>query len=60
LNKEGRSILTVGGLDGTTTKVFDIEENEQVIGIKAPTKKDPASLNHGAPYNLQFKIAKLI
>ena len=42
------------------TKVFKVEENEQVIGIKAQTRSDPTHENHGTLYNLQFKIAKFI
>jgi hypothetical protein len=60
LNKEGRSVLKVGAFDGPTTKVFKLDENEQVIGIKEQTDIDPANPNHGRLYNLQFKIAKFI
>ena len=42
------------------TRVFEVEENEQVIGIKAQTYRDPTKSNHGQLSNLQFKIAKLI
>ena len=65
LNKEGKSLLKVGRFNGdffgkVTTKVFEVEENEQVIGIKAYTRRDPTHYAHGCLRNLQFKIAKLI
>jgi hypothetical protein len=52
--------MKIGMFDGETTKVFKVEENEQVIGIQTHTLRDPKSFSHGALYNLQFKIAKLI
>ena len=56
LNKEGKSLLKVGNFDGRYTEVFEVEENEQVIGIKAQNDiYNPSPL-----LNLQFKIAKLI
>jgi hypothetical protein len=60
LNKEGESILLYGIFDGVFNKEFSVEDNEQVIGIKAQTVENPASRCHGMLYNLQFKIAKLI
>jgi hypothetical protein len=60
LSKEGRTFLLVGDSAGYTTKVFEVEENEQVIGIKALTVTAPAHVNHGSLVNLQFKIAKVI
>ena len=58
LNKEGKSLLKVGRFDEDyTTKVFEVEEDEQVIGIK--TQIVAGSKNHSM-YNLQFKIGKLI
>ncbi len=63
MNKEGKSILKVGSLvkeSYTTNKVLKLEENEQVIGIKAFTVRDPANRCHGSLYSLQFKIAKFI
>jgi hypothetical protein len=60
LNKEGISILKTGNFDGIM-QVFKIEDNEQVIGIKAKTKRDTADKkNYGRLYNLQFQIVKLI
>ena len=41
LNKEGKTVLKVGNSTGYTTKVFKVEENEQVIGIKALTNTEP-------------------
>ena len=58
LNKEGKSLLKVGLFNGDTTKVFKVEESEQVIGIKAHTRSDPTFSNHGSLFNLQFKISK--
>ncbi len=52
--------MKIGRFEGETTKFFKVEENEQVIGIKAETRSDPANTSHGTLYNLQFKIAKLI
>ena len=60
LNKKGESILLYGVFDGVFKKEFSVEDNEKVIGIKAKTVENPASLCHGILYNLQFKIAKLI
>ena len=40
LDKEGESLLKVGDFYGDTTEVFEVDENEQVIGIKAHTR-DP-------------------
>jgi hypothetical protein len=57
LNKQGKSILKVGPFTGDITKVAKVEENENVIGIKAQIRKDPTSNNHGKLYNLQFIIA---
>ena len=59
LNKEGKSLLKVGDFNHKT-KVFEVEENEQVIGIKAHTPSDPTDPCHGCLINLQFKIGKLI
>ena len=59
LNKQGKTILKFGRVYGKT-EVFNIEVNEQVIGIKAKTCWDLKHVCHGALYNLQFKIAKLI
>ena len=59
LNKEGKSILKIGKFDGHI-KVFSLEENERVIGIKAQTGRDPTLSIHGALFNLTFKISKLI
>ncbi len=60
LDKNGRSLLSVGCFDRPYTDEISIEDNEQVIGIKALTVRDPASNIHGALYNLQFKLAKLL
>ncbi len=60
LDKEGKSILIVGPLDGNTTKVFNVEENEQFISIKALTVREPTDTYHGTLYNFKFKIVKLI
>jgi hypothetical protein len=49
-------VYKVGDFGGTD-KVFRVGENEQVIGIKALTVKDPTDINHGSLYNLQLKIA---
>ncbi len=59
LNKEGRTVLLVGNSAGCTTKVFKVEENEQVIGIKALTAKKNKFIL-GSLFNQQFKIAKII
>ena len=42
------------------TEELDVEENEQVIGIKAQTWSDPTGRGLGCLQNLQFKIGKLI
>ena len=51
--------MRVGDFNRNTSKVFEVEENEQVIGIKAHTG-DPTGGDHGCLVNLQFKIGKLI
>ena len=57
MNKEGKSLLKAGKFFVLEiTRVFEVEENEQVIGIKAHTDSD----GNGRLYNLQFKIGKLI
>ena len=60
LSKEGKTVLLVGKSAGHTTKVFKVEENEQVIGIKAFNVPEQIHVNHGSLVNLQFKIAKII
>ena len=51
--------MRVGSFVKRDTEEFEVEENEQVIGIKAYTG-DPTSIRHGGLHNLQFKIGKLI
>ncbi len=56
LGLQGNSVYKVGDFGGTDV-VFRVEDNEQVIGIKALTVRDPSDINHGSLYNLQLKIA---
>ena len=60
LNKEGKSLLKAGLCNGYITKVFEVNEDEQVIGIKAHTVRDPKEAYHGSLLNLRFKIGKTI
>ncbi len=60
MNKEGETVLKVGYLAECTPKVFKVEENEQVISIKAFTVQAESNPLHGSLINLKFKIAKFI
>ena len=52
--------MKVGKFKFAFTEVFNVLDDEQVIGIKAHTLADATFGSHGKLYNLQFKIAKLI
>ena len=52
--------MKVGPFNGEETKVFEVKENEQVIGIKACTEVFPTDWEHGRLHVLQFKIGKWI
>jgi hypothetical protein len=52
-------VLKIGKIN-KNAKIYDLDDGEQVIGIRALIDRDPNSINHGQFYNLQFKIASLI
>ncbi len=58
-NKRGKSILQAGDTKTIVYSVINVEDDEQVIGVKAATlPKDHQ--NCGLLYDVKFKIAKIL